>query len=76
MHYRNRALCRVPEALGKQRKTLDKDFTKRRTRQRGLGEQYIDKGFFAEYFLSGTQQRLCQVTVGTRQKKVVVTATG
>jgi hypothetical protein len=38
-----------------------------------LGEQYIGNGFFAEYFLSGTRQSLCQVSLGTRQRKVVVT---
>jgi hypothetical protein len=39
-------LCRVPEALGKV-------FAECRTRQRGLGEQYIGKGVFAEYFFLG-----------------------
>ena len=44
MHYRNRRLCRVPEALGKALKTLGKAlktlgkvFAECRTRQRGLG---------------------------------------
>jgi hypothetical protein len=36
------------------------------TRQRKLGELYIGNGFFAEYFLSGTRQTLCQVSLGTR----------
>jgi hypothetical protein len=56
-HYQKRALCRVPEALGKAPKTLDKGFTECRTRQRRLGKQYIGRGFFVEYFFSGTQQR-------------------
>jgi hypothetical protein len=56
-HYRNRRLCRVPEALGKSLKTLGKVFAECRTRQRGLGTQCIDKAFFAEYFFAGTRQR-------------------
>jgi hypothetical protein len=51
-HYRKRALCRVPEALGKALKTLGKGFAECDTRQRRLG-----KAFFAEYFFSGTRQR-------------------
>jgi hypothetical protein len=46
----------VTEALDKALKTLGKDFTECRTRQRGFGTQYIDKAFFAEYFFSGTRQ--------------------
>jgi hypothetical protein len=34
----------------------------RQNRQRGLDEQYIDKGLFIEYFLSGTRQRKTAVT--------------
>jgi hypothetical protein len=56
-HYRKRALCRVPEALGKADKTLGKGFAECRTRQRRLGKQCIGKAFFAEYFFSGTRQR-------------------
>jgi hypothetical protein len=37
LHYRNRRLCRVPEALDKALKTLGKIFAECRTRQRGLG---------------------------------------
>jgi hypothetical protein len=65
MHYRNRRLCRVAEALGKALKTLG---------QRGLGTQCIGKAFFAEYFFSGTRQSLCRVPENTRQRKAVVTA--
>jgi hypothetical protein len=43
IHYRNRWLCRVPEALDKALKTLGKGFAECRTRQRGLGTQCIDK---------------------------------
>jgi hypothetical protein len=43
------------------------------TRQRELGEQYIGNDFFAEYFLSGTRQKLCRVSLGTRQRKASVT---
>jgi hypothetical protein len=62
LHYRNRPLCRVPEALGKALKTLGKGFTECRTRQRGLGTQCIGKAFFADYFFSGTRQRKAVVT--------------
>jgi hypothetical protein len=55
-HYRNRRLCRVPEALDKALKTLGKLFAECRTRQRGLGIQCIGKAVFAEYFFSGTRQ--------------------
>jgi hypothetical protein len=55
-HYRNRHLCRVPEALGKALKTLGKGFAECRTRQRGLGTQCIGKAYCAEYFFSGTRQ--------------------
>jgi hypothetical protein len=57
VHYRNRRLCRLTEALDKALKTLDKGFTECRTRQRRLGIQCIGKAFFAEYFFSGTWQR-------------------
>jgi hypothetical protein len=56
-HYRNRRLCRVPEALGKALKTAGKLFAECRTRQRGLGIQCIGKAVFAEYCFSGTRQR-------------------
>jgi hypothetical protein len=55
-HYRNRRLCRVPEALDKALKTLGKLFAECRTRQRGLGIQCFGKAVFAEYFFSGTRQ--------------------
>jgi hypothetical protein len=64
VHYRNRRLCRVPEALDKALKALDKalktlgkGFAECHTRQRRLGIQCIGKAFFAEYFFSGTRQR-------------------
>jgi hypothetical protein len=63
----------VLEALGKARKTLGKVFAECNTRQRTLGELYIGNDLFAEYFLSGTRQRICRVPFGTRQRKVVVT---
>jgi hypothetical protein len=46
------------------------------TRRRRLGELYISNSFFAEYFLSATKQRLCRVSLGTRQRNVAVTAPG
>jgi hypothetical protein len=53
-------------------KTLGKVFAKCDTQQREFGKQYIGIGFFAKYFLSGTRQSLCRVSLGTRQRKVVV----
>jgi hypothetical protein len=76
MHYRNRRLCRVPEALGKALKTLGKVFAECRTRQIGIGTQCIGKAFFAEYFFSGTRQRLCRVPGSTRQRKETATTPG
>jgi hypothetical protein len=69
-HYRNRTLCRVSEALGKAWKTLVEGFAECDTRQRELDELYIGNSFFAEYFLLGTRQRLCRVSLDTRQRKV------
>jgi hypothetical protein len=65
VHYQNRRLCRVPEALDKALTTLGKLFAECRTRQRGLGIQCIGKAVFVEYFF-----------LGTRQRKAAVTATG
>jgi hypothetical protein len=50
-NYRNQALCRVSEALGKAWKTLGEGFAECDTQQRELGELYIGNDFFAEYFL-------------------------
>jgi hypothetical protein len=57
-HYRNRPLCRVPEALDKTWKTLGTCFVECRTRQRGLDEQYIGKDFFAECLLIHSAKKL------------------
>jgi hypothetical protein len=74
VHYRNQLLCRVSETHGKGYFTFGKGFAECYTRQRTLGELYIGNSLFAEYFLSGTRQRLCRVPFGTRQRKVTVTA--
>jgi hypothetical protein len=74
VHYRNQLLCRVSETHGKGYFTLGKGFAECDTRQRTLGELYIGNSLFAEYFLSGTRQRLCRVPFGTRQRKVTITA--
>jgi hypothetical protein len=77
-HYRTQLLCRVSQTLGKGYFTLGKGFAECNTRQRTLGELYISNSLFAEYFLSGTRQRVCRVPdrvpSGTQQKKVTVTA--
>jgi hypothetical protein len=44
----------------------------RDTWQISLSGMYISISFFAKYFLSGTRKRLCQVSPGSRQRKVVV----
>jgi hypothetical protein len=64
----------VSQTHGKGYCTLGKGFAECHTRQRTLGELYIDNSLFAEYFLSGTRQRLCRVSFGARQRKVTVTA--
>jgi hypothetical protein len=66
----------MSEALGKVGKTLGEGFAECNTWQRKLGELYIGNDLFAEYFLSGTRQRLSRVSAGTWQRKVVVTTTG
>jgi hypothetical protein len=66
----------VSEALGKAWKTLDEGFADCDTQKRRLGELYIGNNFFAMYFLSDTQQTLCQVPLGTQQREVVVTTPG
>jgi hypothetical protein len=73
-HYRTQLLCRVSQTLGKGYFTLGKGFVECNTRQRTLGELYIGNSLFAEYFLSGTRQRICRVSFDTRQRKVTVTA--
>jgi hypothetical protein len=67
IHYRTQLLCRVSQTLGK-------GFAECNTWQRTLGELYISNSLFAEYFLSGTRQRICRVPFDTRQRKVTVTA--
>jgi hypothetical protein len=73
-HYWKQLLCRVSEALDNIWKTLGEGFAECDTRQRRLGELYIGNDFFADYFLSGTRQRLCRVRSDTRQRNVFVTA--
>jgi hypothetical protein len=73
-HYRNQFLCRVSQTLGNGYFTLGKGFAECNTRQITLGELYIGSGLFAEYFMSGTRQRICRVPFDTRQRKVTVTA--
>jgi hypothetical protein len=63
----------VSQTHGKGSFTLGKAFAECNTRQRTLGERYIGSGLFAEYFLSGTRQRICRVPFDTRQRKVTVT---
>jgi hypothetical protein len=48
-------------ALGKESFAFGKAFAKCCTRQRGVDISLHGKGFFAEYHMSGTPQRLCRV---------------
>jgi hypothetical protein len=66
----------VSEALDKAWETLGEGFAECDTRQRRIDELYIGNGFFAEYFLSGTRQRLCRVSLGIRQRKFDITMPG
>jgi len=69
MHYRIQAICRVPNALGKGYFALGKAFAECSTRQRASGKKSVGKEFFAERFLSGTQQSLCRVQSRHSAKK-------
>jgi hypothetical protein len=73
LHYRTQLLCRVSKAHDKVKKILGEVFIECDTRQKSLGELYIVNGFFAEYFLSETRQRLCRMLYDSQQRKVVVT---
>jgi hypothetical protein len=75
IHCRNRLLCRVPQALVKALKTLGKRFAECDTRERGLDKLYIGNDLFAECIMSGTQQTVCRVPSGARQRKVTMTST-
>jgi hypothetical protein len=68
-HYRNQLLCHVSQTHGKGYFTLGKGFAECNTRQRTLGELYIGSGLFAEYFLSGTRQRICRVSLTLGKEK-------
>jgi hypothetical protein len=66
-------LCRVPQALVKAQKTLNKLFAECDSQQRGFAEIYIGNNFFIEYFLWGTRQSICRAPSGVRQRKVIMT---
>jgi hypothetical protein len=70
IHYWNRRLCRVAEALGKALKTLGRVFVECRTRQRGLGTQCIGKTFFVEYFFRALDKDFaeCQEVLGKEKQ--------
>ena len=69
IHYRKQWLYRVPQALGKDQKTLGKGFTECNTRQTGHGIYRVGKQLFAESFLSRTRQMVCRVSNLTLGKK-------
>ena len=72
-HYRKQSLCHVPQALDKAQKTLGKGFVECNTRQTAHDIYSADKRLFAEYFLSGTRQRLCRELKPTLGEKSNVT---
>jgi hypothetical protein len=61
MHYRIKALFRVPKTPGKGYFALGKAFAGCSTRQRAAGKKLVGKDFFVGCFLSGTRQKLCRV---------------
>jgi len=64
-HYQIRLVCQVPWALGKGLNALGnalgKAFAESHPRHTSHGNQRLGKAEFAECFLSGIQQTLCQV---------------
>jgi len=50
----------VPQALGKDQKTLGKRFAERNTRQTAHDIYSVGNRLFAECFLSDTRQTLCR----------------
>lgn len=72
-HYRKQLICRVPTALGIAQNTLDKHFAECHPRHSPHGKKIDGKEAFAEYLLSGTRQRSCQVPSLPSAKKVITT---
>jgi hypothetical protein len=67
MHYRNRLLCRVPEALGKALKTLGKE---------GSAHNASAKPSLPSTFSRALDKEVYRVPGDTRQRKAAVTALG
>jgi len=70
-HYRTRLLCRVPETLGKGRKTLGKEVAECSTRRSAHGLSSTGEAGFAECLFSGTRQSfaVCQAALGKKKLK-------
>jgi hypothetical protein len=66
-HYRNRRLCRVPEALGKALKTLGKE---------GSAHSASAKPSLPSTFSRALGKEVCRVPDITRQRKAAVTTPG
>jgi hypothetical protein len=69
IHYRNRRLCQVPEALDKALKTLDKD-------KEGSAHSASAKPSLPSTFSRTLDKEVCRVPDSTRQRKAAVTAPG
>ena len=77
-HYRTRLLCRVPETLGKGRKTLGKKVAECSTRRSAHGLSSTGENGNAECLFSSTRQifAVCHAALGKKMKRDGRTANG
>ena len=77
-HYRTRLLCRVPETLGKGRKTLGKEIAECSTRRSAHGLSSTGENGNAECLFSSTRQifAVCHAALGKKMKRDGRTANG
>jgi len=70
-HYRTRLLCRVPETLGKGRKTLGKEVAECSTRRSAHGLSSTGENGNAECLFSSTRQifAVCHAALGKKMKR-------
>src|SRR5687767_6737909 len=65
-HYGKQTICRVPQALDEDPKTLGKGFAECYTRQIAHGKFCVGKHYFAECQNSSTRQTFCRRPKNTR----------
>jgi hypothetical protein len=75
-HYRNRQLCRVPEALGKALKHSAKDLPSVALGKEGSAHSASVKPSLPSTFSQALDKVVCRVPENTRQRKAAVTAPG